>query len=123
MTDTIATETLTEALTLIDQGLAHVQHRSLVSATEVADLLLDVRLLLAAPPDSAADLADVARRHPSAGELRADRPLPPAQVYEGGMTRAARERGLAAFGKPVRNVVAAGRCAAPCRGCRVASGA
>ena len=60
MTDTIATETLTEALTLIDQGLAHVQHRSLVSATEVADLLLDVRLLLAAPPASVAELADVA---------------------------------------------------------------
>ena len=60
MTDTIATETLTEALTLIDQGLAHVQHRSLVSHNEVAELLLDVRLLLAAPPASVADLADVA---------------------------------------------------------------
>lgn len=60
MTDTIATETLTEALTLIDQGLAHVQHRSLVSATEVSDLLLDVRLLLAAPPASVAELAEVA---------------------------------------------------------------
>lgn len=60
MTDTIASETLSEALTLIDQGLAHVQHRSLVSATEVSDLLLDVRLLLAAPPASAAELADVA---------------------------------------------------------------
>lgn len=60
MTDTIASETLTEALTLIDQGLAHVQHRSLVSATEVADLLLDVRILLSAPPASAADLAEAA---------------------------------------------------------------
>ena len=60
MTDTIATETLTEALILIDQGLAHVQHRSLVSATEVSDLLLDVRLLLAAPPASVAELAEVA---------------------------------------------------------------
>ncbi len=59
MTDTIEQETLTEALGLIDQGLAHVQHRELVSANEVADLLLDVRLLLAAPPVSSADLAEV----------------------------------------------------------------
>lgn len=58
MTETIANETVTEALTLIDRGLAHVQHRSLVSANEVADLLLDVRLLLAAPPASVAELAD-----------------------------------------------------------------
>ncbi len=56
MTETTAPETLTEALTLIDEGLAHVQHRELVSANEVADLLLDVRLLLAAPPVTTDDL-------------------------------------------------------------------
>jgi len=60
MTDTIAPEMLTEAVTLIDEGLAHVQHRELVSANEVADLLLDVRLLLAAPPATTEDLADSA---------------------------------------------------------------
>lgn len=58
MTETIAPEMLTEAVTLIDEGLAHVQHRELVSANEVADLLLDVRLLLAAPPATTEDLAD-----------------------------------------------------------------
>lgn len=58
MTDTIAPEMLAEAVTLIDEGLAHVQHRELVSANEVADLLLDVRLLLAAPPATSEDLAD-----------------------------------------------------------------
>lgn len=60
MTDTIAAETLTEALTLIDEGLTHVQHRELVSSNEVADLLLDVRLLLVAPPATTEDLVDVA---------------------------------------------------------------
>ncbi len=59
MTDTIAPEMLTEALTLIDEGLSTVQHRELVSATEVADLLLDVRILLAAQPATTEDLTDV----------------------------------------------------------------
>ncbi|MBS1848078.1 MAG: hypothetical protein JST73_07350 [Actinobacteria bacterium] len=58
MTETIAPDVLTEAVTLIDEGLAHVQHRELVSANEVADLLLDVRLLLAAPPLTSDDLAE-----------------------------------------------------------------
>ena len=58
MTETIAPDMLSEAVTLIDEGLAHVQHRELVSANEVADLLLDVRLLLAAPPATTEDLAD-----------------------------------------------------------------
>ncbi len=35
-----------EALALIDQGLGHLAHRELMSTTEVADLLLDVRMLL-----------------------------------------------------------------------------
>jgi hypothetical protein len=48
-------ETMTEAksvdqaLELIDRGLSDMQSRSLVSTTEVADLLLDVRLQLLKP--------------------------------------------------------------------------
>ncbi len=37
---------VSEALALIDQGLGHLVHRELMSTTEVADLLLDVRMLL-----------------------------------------------------------------------------
>lgn len=39
--------TIVEAVALIDAGLASVQHRELVSSDEVADLLLDLRMLLA----------------------------------------------------------------------------
>ena len=60
MTETLAPETLTEVLTLIDRGLADVQHRSLVPSIEVSDLLLDVRLLLSGPPATVAELVDVA---------------------------------------------------------------
>lgn len=49
MTGTKEREDLvTEALALIDRGLNDMQHRELVSTDEVADLLLDVRLLLTA---------------------------------------------------------------------------
>ena len=37
---------LTEALTVIDGALAQMMQRELVSSGEVADLLLDVRMLL-----------------------------------------------------------------------------
>jgi hypothetical protein len=37
---------ISEALALIDQGLGDMLHRELVSTDEVADLLLDVRVLL-----------------------------------------------------------------------------
>jgi hypothetical protein len=37
---------ITEALALIDEGLGGLTERQLVSASEVADLLLDVRSLL-----------------------------------------------------------------------------
>ncbi len=49
MTDTKehAVESITEALALIDAGLGNMAHRELVSTDEVADLLLDVRTLLA----------------------------------------------------------------------------
>lgn len=42
------TDKLAEALTLIDAGLSGLQSRELISANEVADLLLDVRTLLTA---------------------------------------------------------------------------
>jgi hypothetical protein len=42
------TPKLVEALSLIDEGLSRLQSRELISANEVADLLLDVRTLLTA---------------------------------------------------------------------------
>ena len=44
-----------EALSLIDEGLSRLQGRELISANEVADLLLDVRTLLTAPVDPLGD--------------------------------------------------------------------
>lgn len=41
-------DTIAEVLTIIDRGLSDMTHRELVSTDEVADLLLDVRSLLAA---------------------------------------------------------------------------
>ncbi len=38
--------TLAEALGLVDTGLAELQSREIVSAGQVADMLLDLRLLL-----------------------------------------------------------------------------
>lgn len=42
----IETTSIDEALALIDQGLGGLTERQLVSASEIADLLLDVRTLL-----------------------------------------------------------------------------
>jgi hypothetical protein len=50
-TDEVAvarTAVLTEAVTVIDGALAQMMQRELVSSGEVADLLLDVRMLLTA---------------------------------------------------------------------------
>ena len=47
MTDTKEPKIITDALAVIDKGLAEMLHRELVSTNEVADLLLDVRTLLA----------------------------------------------------------------------------
>lgn len=47
MTEAETTEAIRDAVALIDRGLGEIQHRELLSATEVADLLLDVRLALA----------------------------------------------------------------------------
>jgi hypothetical protein len=46
MTETHEVEAISEALALIDRGLGDIMHRELVSTDEVANLLLDVRLLL-----------------------------------------------------------------------------
>ena len=46
VTDTVTPDIILEALAVIDQALPTMQHRSLVSSDEVADLLLDLRLLL-----------------------------------------------------------------------------
>ena len=45
MTDTAET-TLSQALDLVDRGLSELQSREIVSASQVADMLLDLRLLL-----------------------------------------------------------------------------
>ncbi len=43
------TDVIAEAVAVIDRALGAMSHRELVSSDEVADLLLDVRMLLAAP--------------------------------------------------------------------------
>src|SRR5262249_49649456 len=48
MTETTEPAVILEAMAVIDKGLADMLHRELVSTDEVADLLLDVRSLLAA---------------------------------------------------------------------------
>ncbi|MCB1005960.1 MAG: hypothetical protein R2699_18725 [Acidimicrobiales bacterium] len=54
MTETRQAEidVINEALAIIDRGLTDIQHRELVSTLEVADLLLDVRTLLATDKDA-----------------------------------------------------------------------
>lgn len=46
--DAPETVVIAEALAVIDQALVTMQHRELVSSDEVADLLLDLRVLLVA---------------------------------------------------------------------------
>jgi hypothetical protein len=61
MTETRAIdEAIHEALAVIDKGLGDLMHRELVSTNEVADLLLDVRTLLANPSPGGDDRDDVA---------------------------------------------------------------
>jgi len=52
MTETREHEAITEALGVIDKALSEMLHRELVSTDEVADLLLDVRSLLAVSDDT-----------------------------------------------------------------------
>ncbi len=48
MTETLDTTTIDEIKAIIDRGLGTTKSRELIAASEVADLLLDLRLLLAA---------------------------------------------------------------------------
>ena len=57
MTETVEVN-ITEALALIDQGLGLTMSRDLMSTNEVADLLLDVRSILAATPTDAAAIEE-----------------------------------------------------------------
>ena len=52
MTEAREVAVITEALTVIDEALAKMLNRELVSTEEVADLLLDVRVLLTASASS-----------------------------------------------------------------------
>lgn len=52
MTETIEVN-INEALALIDEGLGLTMSRELMTTNEVADLLLDVRSILAATPTEA----------------------------------------------------------------------
>ena len=60
MTDTAAPEIVVqEARAIIDQALGTMQQRNLVPTDEVADLLLDLRLLLSGVPEPVAAPAGV----------------------------------------------------------------
>ena len=52
MTSTKESETIAEALAMIDRGLNDMHRREIVSTDEVADLLLDVRSLLSASSEA-----------------------------------------------------------------------
>jgi hypothetical protein len=52
MTEAREVAVITEALNVIDEALAKMLNRELVSTEEVADLLLDVRVLLTANASS-----------------------------------------------------------------------
>jgi hypothetical protein len=49
-TETTEFAALVEAIALIDTGLSSLQSREIVAASEVTDLLLDIRTLLAPVP-------------------------------------------------------------------------
>jgi hypothetical protein len=48
MSEIVENEAIVEALAIIDQSLGQLHTRELVSSSEVSDVLLDVRSLLAA---------------------------------------------------------------------------
>jgi hypothetical protein len=58
MTETRELDVITDALAIIDRGLSDILHRELMSTDEVADLLLDVRTLLATESRDAEPLAN-----------------------------------------------------------------
>ncbi|HJL89381.1 MAG TPA: hypothetical protein QF905_03510 [Acidimicrobiales bacterium] len=47
VTETLDTATIDEIKAIIDRGLGTTKSRELIASSEVADLLLDLRLLLA----------------------------------------------------------------------------
>jgi hypothetical protein len=49
VTETTEATIIADALAVIDKGLAEMLHRELVSTDEVANLLLDMRMLLTVP--------------------------------------------------------------------------
>lgn len=51
MTETQEAEVIHEALAIIDKALSEMLRRELVSSTEVADVLLDLRSLLTKQPE------------------------------------------------------------------------
>lgn len=55
VTPTTDAPVITEALTVIDRSLAQLAGRELISAAEMSDLLLDLRLLLMAADPGPAD--------------------------------------------------------------------
>ena len=59
MTDTAETA-LTQALELVDRGLSELQSREIVSASQVADMLLDLRLLLLDLDEGSTDQVEAA---------------------------------------------------------------
>lgn len=50
MTETREAEVIQEALAIVDKALSEMLRRELVSSTEVADVLLDLRSLLTKQP-------------------------------------------------------------------------
>jgi len=56
--ETLQPQILTEALLLVDGGLSRLQSRELVSASEVADLLLDLRSILTTTDGVSDELGD-----------------------------------------------------------------
>ena len=59
MTDTAETA-LTQAHELVDRGLSELQSREIVSASQVADMLLDLRLLLLDLDEGSTDQVEAA---------------------------------------------------------------
>ncbi len=58
MSETLENEVIAQALEIIDQGLASLLHRELVSTAEMADILLDMRSVLTATADLRIDELD-----------------------------------------------------------------
>ncbi|MGH9156537.1 MAG: hypothetical protein ACRD1K_12030 [Acidimicrobiales bacterium] len=65
MSALLETEAITQALEIIDKGLGAMHTRELVSTTEVTDLLLDMRSLLAAADVDLVDLVELGELEPA----------------------------------------------------------